>query len=126
DDTGHADVASGGADVQVRVLGNFDAETDVVVRAAADAQSSRLAAGLEFDGHFFGPFGVLHVARNAQHRGVAAPYLDVSRTESHAQVAAGLESGFKGAFTGSRRWPANGERWKEDTQAESGKQMSHG
>jgi hypothetical protein len=69
---------------------------------------------------------VLHVARDTQHRGVAASDLDVSRPEAHAQVAARLESRFEGAFTGSRRRPANGERWKKDTQAESGKQISHG
>jgi len=125
-DTGQAEVTGGGANVQVRVLGHLDVEADVVVGTAPDAQGSRLAAGLEFYGHLFGPFGVLHVARDAQHRGAATSDLDVARTEAHAQVAARPESGFESAFTGSRRWPANGERWKEDTQAESGKQISHG
>jgi len=126
DDTGQVEVAGWRSDVQIRVLGHFDTEADVVIGTTADAQSSRLSSRLEFDGYFFGPFGVLHVAGNAQGRGIAAADFDVARTEAHAQVAARLESRFEGAFTGSRSRPANGERRKDDTEAESGNQISHG
>src|ERR1700722_7737835 len=78
------------ADVEIRGLGHFNPQVEVIVGATGDPEAGLIAENLKTDLHV----GVIRMIRNANHVVIPAAKDDPTSTKSHPNPPAGVELGF--------------------------------